>query len=168
MATVHNLDDGAAIEKLKELANDIIICMFCTNVKDLPFDARPMATKQVDDEGNFWFFSTIISNKNDELANDNNVQLLYAKTANNHYLSVYGHAEIIDDKNKIKRLWNEDDRAWFAEGINDPNLSLIRVVTAEAHYWDTEDNKMIRVLKRAAGAVSGKGVNGRIEGNIKI
>ena len=70
MSDKKNLSNEEAIKKIKDLVDDIKTCMFCTNVESIPFNTRPMATLQVDDEGNLWFFSETASGKNDEIKND--------------------------------------------------------------------------------------------------
>lgn len=168
MGTTQNLHGTDAVKKLKELAEGVDICMFCTNVDKMPFNARPMSTQEVDEEGNIWFFSSRNSDKNAETKTDNRVQLLYAKISDSHYLSVYGHAEEVYDKARIDRYWNNFIKAWFPGGKDDPNLSLLKVKPEEAHYWDTKDGKLISVLKIGVAAVTGKTMDGGVEGDLKV
>src|SRR6476469_890116 len=100
MGEFKDLTNNEAIEKLRELAEDVNICMFCTELTQLPISARPMSLQKVDDGGNLWFISSAKSNKNFEIRNDNKVQLFFSKMADSHYLSVYGEATIYKDKNK--------------------------------------------------------------------
>ena len=57
MSDHKDLQNHEGIEKLKKIAMDVDICMFCTNVSGIPFDTRPMSTQDVDDQGNLWFMS---------------------------------------------------------------------------------------------------------------
>jgi general stress protein 26 len=168
MSNTRDLYDEKAVEKIKELVKDITSCMFCTKVTDMPFRTRPMATIDVDAEGNLWFFSSTSSDKNVEIKNNDVVQLLYAKNSDSHFLTITGNAEIVKDPNKIDELWSAMVKAWFPEGKEDPDLSLIKVVPKEAHYWDTVHGKMVTLLKIAASAVSGNKVNEGVEGEIKV
>ena len=104
MGEVKDLSHTDAIKKLKELAEDINICMFCTKTDKLPFQTRPMGTQKVDEEGNLWFLSAADSDKNNEIKQDDIVQLLYAKSSDAHFLSVTGKASITKDKHKIDEL----------------------------------------------------------------
>lgn len=168
MGEVKNLTQEEGIKKLKELAEDISVCMFCTKVTDMPFDTRPMGTQQVDDQGNFWFFSMADSDKNFEIKKDEEVQLIYSKVADAHFLSVSGTATISRDRQKIDELWNKMAEAWFKGGKDDPNLSVICLKPTSAYYWDTKNGKMISLLKIAASAISGKQMDGGIEGKIRL
>jgi len=168
MDNYQNLSNQEALDKLKELAEDVRMCMFCTAVKELPFQTRPMATQEVDAHGNIWFFSAADSDKNMEIKQDDQVQLLYAKQSDNHYLSVYGHADIIRDRTKTEELWNIFIKTWFQEGKDDPNLTLIRVRPESAYYWDTKHGRFISLLGLAASVISGKTMDGSLEGNLII
>ena len=57
-------------------------------------------------------------------------------------------------------------KGWFNEGKDDPELSILRVHVADAYYWDTKSNRMIQLVKIAAGAVMGKPLDDGIEGQI--
>lgn len=51
-----NLAGQEALDKIKELAKAAGSCFFCTEMQTgKPFDTRPMAAEEIDDEGNFWF-----------------------------------------------------------------------------------------------------------------
>jgi general stress protein 26 len=155
MRTVVNLDDGPAIAKMKQLAEEIKICLFCTNVKDIPFDVRPMHVVEVDAIGDFWFFSILDSNKNDEIQLDSKVQLLFAKPAYRDFLSVYGFAEIVTNEAKQKLLWNKADKSWFPDGgIDSQGMVLIRVITRGAYYWDSKQSIAQIALNSAMASIN--------------
>src|SRR4030095_13492686 len=103
MGDVKTLPATAAIEKIREIAKDANICMFVTDLSNLPLSGRPMATQEVDEEGNIWFMSDRNSDKNREIENDDKVQLFYSHTGNYEYLSIFGRAEIVNDRSKIER-----------------------------------------------------------------
>ena len=168
MGQTKNLHDEEAIKKIKEMVNDITTCMFCTEVQNLPFKTRPMATLEVDDEGNLWFMSSKESNKNDEIKTDDSVQLIYAKGGDSEFLSLSGKANIIADQEKIDELWNTYAKAWFQGGKDDPNITVIKVVPDEAYYWDTVHGKVVSLLKIAASLVSGKTMDDGIEGKMSV
>ena len=52
MGDFKNLNNEEAIAKLKKLAEDIKICMFCTDLTHVPFSTRPMGVQEVDEFGN--------------------------------------------------------------------------------------------------------------------
>ena len=166
-----NQDDthrDETIKKLKELAENIDICMFCTNLDQQPIDARPMSSNKVDDQGNIWFLSNSQSNKNQEIKHDSKVQLFYSKISDSQYLSVYGTASIYYDKASIDEAWDPIAKAWFDEGKDDPNISVIKVAPSYAYYWDTKDGKAVSFLKWTAKAMGANIDDGGIEGEIRV
>ena len=168
MSEVKDLSGNEGLQKMKELVKEIDFCMFCTNLDEQPFSTRPMSTRDVDDQGNIWFFSKADSNKNLEIKQDDKVQLLYAKPGNSEFISVYGEADIIKDRKKAEELWSAWAKTWFNEGVDDPELTIIRVRPEEVRYWDTKHNKMVSLLKIVAGAISGKESDDGVEGNIRL
>jgi general stress protein 26 len=125
MDGVKNYSREDAIVKLRELAESIDICMFCTNLKtDDGASCRPMSTQKVCDQGNIWFFSPVNSDKNMEIKMNKNVQLFYAHPGKNSFMIVNGEAEIILDRNKIEELWSPELKVWFEGGKDDPNISI--------------------------------------------
>lgn len=167
MGQTKDLQNDEAKKKIKELVDDIKTCMFCTSTGELPFNTRPMATADVDEEGNLWFMSNVESNKNDEIKDDDKVQLIYAKGGGSHFLSVSGKAFILKDQDKIDEYWNMFAKAWF-DGKRDPDLSLIKIVPDSAYYWDTVHGKMVSLLKIAISSVSGKTMDDGVEGKINL
>jgi len=169
MGDVKNLTATDAVEKIREIAKDANICMFVTDLSSLPLAGRPMATQEVDEQGNIWFMSDRSSDKNRHIEDDDQVQLFYSHTNNYEYLSIFGRAEIVDDRSKIEKLWTPMAKTWFKEGKDDPNVSLIKVRPEDAYYWDTKNNKMVSLIKFAMGAI---GItpkdDGGIEGKLKV
>ena len=164
-----NLEQQQAVKKLRELAKDIDMCLFCTNLKrDDGATCRPMSTQEVDDNGDIWFFSGKDSDKNREIAADKKVQLFYSHPGKNSYMVVNGEASISTDKTKIDELWSPQVKAWFKEGKEDPNISLIRITNINAYYWDTKGNRMINFFKMVASAATGKTLVDAEEGALHV
>ncbi|MBC7384416.1 MAG: pyridoxamine 5'-phosphate oxidase family protein [Bacteroidia bacterium] len=168
MGDFKDLTRQEAIEKIKDLATGTDICMFATSLTQLPLIVRPMSTMQVDEEGNLWFFSKKSSEKNREILADKRVQLFYASRNSSEYLSLYGEASISTDKNKAEEIWSPIVKAWFTEGINDPELTLIKVVPHDSYYWDTKHNRLISLIKIAAATVTGTTMDDGVEGKLKL
>lgn len=168
MGDKKDLFSKEAISKIKEMAEDIKTCMFCTELSVRPIPTRPMALQEVDDKGNLWFISSAESNKNFEIKHDDDVQLIFAKNSDAHFLSVFGKAIIYTDIAHIEEMWTPIAKTWFEDGKNDPNVTVIRVEAEEAYYWDTKNGKMISMLKMAAGAVFGKIDEGGVEGRLNV
>lgn len=158
-----------AKKKIRELNKKASSCFFCTDIKiGQPFDARPMSVQKLDDNGIFWFLSAKDSNKNKAVESDPFVQLLFQGSDYSDFLHLYGQATINDNREKIKELWNPMLKTWFTKGIDDPRISVIRFEPDGGYYWDTKNNIAIGLLKRVAGAITGKTLDDSIEGELNV
>ncbi len=164
-----NLFGAEAVEKIQELANKASTCFFCTHITaGQPFATRPMSVQKIDAAGNFWFLSAIDSHKNAQIAQDASVQLLFQGSSYSDYLSIYGKAEISQDRAKIEELWQPIVKAWFTEGKDDPRITVIKVTPTDGYYWDTKHGAAIAMLKTMFGAAVGKTYDDSIEGNVRV
>jgi general stress protein 26 len=142
-----------AVKKFKELVRDVSICMFTTIDDHNTLYSRPMSTLQIDDEGNAWFFTNEFSETIQEVSRDNSVHLIYSHPGKNVYVTVKGSCTVILDRKKIDELWNPILKAWFPNGKEDPKLCLVKVVTEEASYWNSNSGSMgvyFKMLKAIA------------------
>ena len=69
------------------------------------------------------------SHKNQDIAADPKVQLLFQGSSHSDFLSLYGTATISENKALIKELWEPILKVWFTEGEDDPRISVITVVS---------------------------------------
>lgn len=162
-----NLEGNDAWKKLKELAEKAESCFFCTNIKTgLPFNTRPMSPQKIDDNGDLWFLSANDSHKNADIKSDPLVQLLFQASAHSGFLTVYGIAEITEDKAVIDELWDPVLKVWFTEGKDDPRISVIKVSPTQGYYWDNKHGNAIAFVKMIAGAITGKTLDDSIEGKL--
>ena len=143
-----------AIEKLKELAESIDFAMLATDLKNQPIHMVPMSTKKVDEQGNIWFLSGKDSEHNQHILKDPKIHLIYANPKGFEFLNVYGVATIVTDKAILEDLYGSGDDMWF-EGVDDPNLTAIKIDTEEAFYWDNKNSKIGSLLKMGVGAITG-------------
>jgi len=168
MSDIKNLENREAVAKLKELAENMRVCMFCTRLTSSPFSTRPMGISEVDEEGKLWFLSAVDSTKNFEILQDEKVHLIFSNPSSSQFLSVYGEADIYTDEKSIEKAWTPLAKAWFLEGKDDPALTVIRVYPLDVHYWDTKDGKMISLIKIAAAALTGATMDGGVEGQLTL
>ncbi len=166
MGDKKNLDHAESKEKIIELVNKINTCMFCTRLQQAPFASRPMGTIEVDKQGIIWFFSNKNSDKNREIEQSGQVQLLYSDPSAAEFLCLYGQAEIILDKQKAKELWRPIAKVWFQNGPEDPELSIIKVTPIEGHYWDTKHGRMVAFAHMLVGVVTGQTMDDGVEGSL--
>lgn len=165
--TTKNLQSEEAASKIKELAEAIDFAMLCTNLSAKPFHAIPMSTKRVDENGAIWFLSGRDSTHNENILDDSKVELLYSHPGSMRFLIVYGEATIHTDRKILGELYGRTDDAWF-QGADDPNLSAIKVVPLDAHYWDTKNNRLVSMAKIGIAAITGKQPDFAEHGDLKL
>ncbi|ELR73733.1 Putative general stress protein 26 [Fulvivirga imtechensis AK7] len=167
MENTQDLDHNEAMIKLRELIDDIDTCMLVTDLDTKPLKVRPMHTLDTDSEGNIWFFTTKNSSQYTDIHEDRDVQLIYSHPGKTEFLSVYGTAEISEDRTKIEELWTPMANTWF-KGKDDPNLALLRVSPEDAYYWDTKTNKLVSLVKIAASSVTGMSADDGRKGKLNL
>ncbi len=142
-ATNTNQDD---VKKLGELIEAIKFAMLTTSDKDGTLRSRPMTTQQVEFDGDLWFFAGKDSGLAQETHKQHQVNLAYAAPDDNRYVSVSGLAEWVQDKQKIKELWNPLYKAWFPDGLDDPNLALLKIHVEKAEYWEAPGGAVVTLV----------------------
>lgn len=140
-----------AVAKFKQLVSDVNTCMFTTIDDNMQLFSRPMATVHVDDEGNAWFFTNEFSEKVHEISRDNTVYLIYSHPKHNIYVTVKGICMVVLDRSKMKELWKPAMKSWIPGGLDDPKLCLLKVITEDAHFWNSASKKMAVFFNRLKG-----------------
>ncbi|MCC9167027.1 pyridoxamine 5'-phosphate oxidase family protein [Pontibacter harenae] len=144
------------LQKLIDLIKDIDIAMMTTQDEDGSLRSRPMRTSETKADGTMWFFTGYHSGKSEELKHDSHVNLSFANTSDQTYISVSGRATLTKDKAKIDELWNPALKAWFPEGKEDPNVGLIKVTIDKAEYWDAPNSAVVHLYGMVKAAITGE------------
>jgi general stress protein 26 len=134
-----------SIKKLKELLEDIDFCMM-TTIDGGQLRCRPMSTQAAEFDAEVWFFTRDNTHKMEELAKDDRVCLGYSNPGDNTYVSVSGRGEMSKNRAKMEELWNPILKAWFPDGLDDPNICLIKVTAEQAEYWDASSGKLVQLF----------------------
>ena len=143
-----------AIRKISDLIHGIHIAMLTTTGYDGSLHSRPMATQQKLFTGELWFLTGLHSGKVYEIRNDSEVALTYVD-GKQTFLSLSGRATVSRDRTKIEELWNPMYQAWFPNGKEDPEISVLRVDVDRAEYWDAPSNAIVRNVQILVRALSG-------------
>ena len=114
--------------------------------------SRPMSSLVRAEEGAIYFV-TRMDAKVGEIGQSTAVNLTYADTGKNLYVSVSGRAETSQDRHKLRELWSMWVEAWLPEGPDGEDVVLITVIPEHAKIWDATSSKLIyagKVLKAVA------------------
>jgi len=143
---------------LWKMIKNIKFTMFTTRHGNGHLHSRPMTTqnKNLDADESLWFFMSKRGDPVDDLKRDPVVNLVYADTSEDTYVSVSGTAAMIEDQAKKDQLWSKLAEAWFPGGATDPDLALVQVQIVHANYWDVKESKAVQLFEMAKAAVTGK------------
>ena len=144
--------------KLWELIKDTRYGMLTHRHGDGQLHSHPLTTqnKELDEGATLFFFIPKDGEIARHVATDPSVNLAYADTDADSYVSVSGQAALLDDAAKKEALFNTMAKAWFPKGAGDPNLGLLAVRILDAEYWDVDHSKMVQLFKMTKAAITGK------------
>ncbi len=146
--------DTTTLETLREKTKSVRIAML-TTMRGEDHHARPMATREMGEDGTLWFLTAEGTNKVKEIEKNPRIGLVYADPGSECYVSFSGTAKVTNDRAHIEKFWNPFYRAWF-EGPEDPSIRLIEITPSSAEYWDTKGGKIVSLIYMAASAITGK------------
>lgn len=155
-AALHDATEGRA--HLWKLIKDTRFAMFTTRHANGHLHSRPMTTQNssVDEDDSLWFFMSRRGDPVIALAAEPVVNVAYANPDDDCYVSVCGVAAVIENHAKKQKLWTKMAQAWFAGGVDDPDLALVQVRIHEAHYWNVKSSKVMQLVHMAKAVVTGE------------
>ena len=148
-------DTHEVVEHFGDLIKGIKVAMMTTVEEDGSLRSRPMWTHDRDFDGELWFFTREHSPTVSEVEHDHHVSLAYSDPSRDRYVSVSGRCRLVLDKEKARELWNPTLKAWFPEGLDDPELALLCVRVERAEYWDTPNSRMVQLVGMVKAALTG-------------
>ena len=158
--------DADGITKLVELIKDIKITMFTTIDADGHFVSRPMAQQLTEPDGDLWFFAERDSRLVEQVTANPHVGLTLTDTST--WISIDGEAQVVDDRDKAKDLWNTFVEAWLPQGPDDPSVLLLKVDAHTAEYWDTPGGRVASLISLVKSKVTGERYEGGDQGTVAL
>lgn len=145
------------LNKIRDLIKEVKFAMMTTVTHEGHLHACPMTTNQMDLAGKeIWFIGDKTTETVKDLQANPQLNLSYAAHDGKDYVSINGTAELVDDAAKLDELWSPIYAAFFADGKDDANVQLIKVIPNGAEYW-LSGNAVVNMFKMTAAAVtSGK------------
>lgn len=157
MPTQTPADHATALAKLNAMIDGIGVAMLTTVEEDGSLRSRPMAAQQFPTDGLLWFFTHAEAGKVREVRHDEHVNLAYSNLEQQRYVSISGRARLVRDRAMAEKLWSPLAEAWFPNGLDDPNLGLLRIAIEKAEYWDAPTNAMTILKGFAQALLKGQG-----------
>ena len=155
-------------QKVKEMIEDIKVCMFVSEDDHGHLRSRPMHYVDVDDDMNVWFFTNKYSGKVEEVRKEKQVNLAFADRDDSDYLSISGSVSTVYNRVKIDELWSPAMKIWFPEGKDSDNIALLCVKPTHAEYWDSSSSKLVQLFKMGKAYMTGKQYEGKDSGRVVL
>jgi general stress protein 26 len=139
------------LNDVSETMRDIDFAMLFTRTNSGEIAGRPMSNnRDVEYDGDCFFFTSEHTQTVADIEGDRKVALSYTRRAGllgkpPVFITVQGEAELIRDKKEFKAHWTEDLDRWFEEGVDTPDLVLIKVHATRIHYWDGDNEGEVAV-----------------------
>lgn len=123
--------------KVWEMISSIKVGMLVTDDQN-ELRARPMQIVQDQYDGTLWFYTDIKSSKVEEIYQDKNICLTFSCPKKKTYVSLSGKAKLNNEQELINKFWSPFVAAWFPEGKDSPNCTLLEIKINHGEHWKTD------------------------------
>jgi general stress protein 26 len=149
------------VSHLADLLEPYRVCMLVTRDNSQGIlRARPMAMQRERFDGTLWFFTDVRTHKVDEVEAARDVCVTLSDPDEKKSASISGKAYVSQDRDRMRELWSEDNRAWFPDGPDGEHVALLRVEAEAAEYWDSPGTVVTHALGFAKAVVTGQPYDG--------
>jgi general stress protein 26 len=151
---------------LSSLLDGVQYVMLTTRGPTGALTSRPLQLLELDRDGVLWFFTAASSGKVRDIGRDAAVSVTFAEPRSKMFVSVSGRAAIVEERERIERLWSIAQTIFFPGGRDDPELALLKVAPSSGRYWDGSESVLGTLIKFGKAALLGEaqdlGTSGRI------
>jgi general stress protein 26 len=139
------------LSQLADRMRGIDIAMLSTKTADGRISSRPMSNNgDVDYDGDSYFFTRSGTRLVQEIEGDRQVSLSFSVEPGllagaGLFVAVEAIAEVIRDRQRFAEHWVPDLDAWFEQGIDTPDLVLLKVHAVRIRFWDGADQGELTV-----------------------
>ena len=152
-------------DRIWELAKKIDICMFTTWDGERQ-RSRPLSARVSREDHAIYFLVDVEAAANVHVERFPLVSCAFVDSGGHKYAVISGAAELSNDRNKIKALWSNFDKAWW-DDENDPTIRLLKVTPDDGELWDSP-NKAVAFAKMAIASVTGSPPNMGDNAKVKL
>jgi general stress protein 26 len=113
-----------------------------------------MAVRPAREEGAIFFLTDAGTPKAEEIRRNQSVCVALSDNKSQKYVSIYGHAGMIEDRARVEKYWSVYDKAFWSDK-DDPRIRVLRVTPESAEFWEGS-GKVVTAVKLIAAIASGQ------------
>lgn len=144
-----------AIRRVRELISGLQIAMLTTVDANGELHTQPLAMHDIDDDACIWFFTKRSSAGPICDGNTCKCHVTLEDSRGSRFIAMAGTAEVIDDPEREHALWTPTMRAYFPEGVDGPDLVLVKFCVENVEYWDNPQSSVGQVVGFVKAAIQG-------------
>ena len=144
-------------DRVWDIVEKVGVCMLTTRFAG-GLRARPLEARPDRNAGLIWFVTDLRAGKDDEIAAEHDVCLIFIDPKDKAYLSITARAEVRSDHAKAAEIWKSTDDVWW-DGPDDPNVCVLRVTPITAELWDGPASKAVAMYEFAKARLTGEKPN---------
>lgn len=163
-----NLEHNEGAQKIAHMIKHMDFGMLTTTDDDGTLRSRPMSTNgNVEFDGDVYFFTYGHTHKVLEAQHNPQVNVAFSDPKSQNYVSLSGTASLIRDKDKMKEMWQPQLKAWFPNGLDEPDIALLKVSAHKGEYWDSPSSAVAHAIglvkSIATGTPASSGENEKVD-----
>lgn len=144
-----------AIRRVRELISGLQVAMLTTVNENGELHSQPLAMHDIDDDACIWFFT-----KKDDKAvicdgRTCKCSVTLEDAKGTRFIAMSGTAEVIDDAEREHALWTPAMRAYFPDGVDAPDLVLVKFCVEKVEYWDSPGSALEHAVEFVKAAMTG-------------
>jgi general stress protein 26 len=123
-----------AIEKASKILSGANTVYLATNGSHGHPNLRAMSPAKTDGVKNIWFATNAGSSKVRELLNDGHAVIYASAPRNAGECRFWGSVEVLTDVSSKKKVWKEEYKAHFPDGVSSEDLTVLRFDVSNGIY----------------------------------
>lgn len=148
------MSDTTPAQKVAELIKDFRFAMFTSRTADGKLVAHPLTVQEAEFDGDLWFLVSKSASFVVDIARDDRVGV--SLSSNDSWVSLSGTAGLVEDREKVRELWNPMVEAWFPDGQDDPTVGLLKFTAESAEYWDSPGGRIASIFSFVKSKITGQ------------
>lgn len=149
------MDKLDAVTKCRSLISGLQVAMLTTANAAGDMHSQPMAMHDIDDDGCVWFFTRREQNEVLKDGHETRCAVTIEDGKGERFIAMSGKAVVIDDGEREHQLWTPEMRAFFPDGVDAPDLVLVKFSVENVEYWDSPQGPMAQVVGFVKAAMTG-------------